>query len=103
MKLPVEPHLPQHDAIPALKKRFTELFRMIATQVNGLSEGSISAQHQAQTIAPTTGKYQAGDFVRNLTPAELGTAGSKYVVIGWTCTVGGAPGTWVENRTLTGN
>ena len=52
---------------------------------------------------PTTGDYAQGDFVRNSTPAEAGTAGSKYIVMGWLCTVSGSPGTFVACRALTGN
>lgn len=61
------------------------------------------AVYNAATAAPTTGTWQQGDTVRNRTPTELGTAGSKYVVTGWTCIASGTPGTWVQNRTLTGN
>lgn len=78
-------------------------YREIARQVNALSEGSISANYQAATSAPTTGTYALRDFVPNLAPVELGVALSKYVIMGWVCLAAGAPGTWVESRTLTGN
>lgn len=55
------------------------------------------------TAAPTTGTWGQGDKRHNTTPTELGTAGSKYIVDGWVCTVAGTPGTWVEKRCLTGN
>lgn len=103
MKLPVTPNLPQVDSVPALKQRLSELLRAVAVQVNGLSEGSISASYQAAIAAPTAGTYQQGDFVRNLTPTEAGSSGSKYVVTGWICTASGTPGTWVATRSLTGN
>jgi len=79
------------------------LFRDIATQLNSLSEGRMSARYSAQTAAPTTGTWALGDFVRNSEPSELGAASSKYIITGWTCTVAGTPGTWLQNRTLTGN
>ena len=60
-----------------------------------------SEKHRA-TSAPTTGLWNQGDFVWNTTPAELGSASSKYVIIGWSCVTGGEPGTWKEARTLTG-
>lgn len=41
------------------------------------------------------------DFVQNLNPAELGSAGSKYVVTGWLNVTGGTA--WRDVRTLTGN
>lgn len=74
-----------------------------AQQINALSEGRISGNYTAATAAPTTGMYQQGDFVRNLTPTELGSAASKYVIFGWQCVAGGEPGTFVQCRFLTGN
>lgn len=55
------------------------------------------------TSAPASGTYVQGDFVLNETPSEAGSGGSKYVILGWTCTVAGTPGTWLQCRTLTGN
>ena len=69
-----------------------EMFRM----------NRLSAFNSA-TSAPTGNTWAIGDIVRNSAPAEAGGAGSKYVVIGWICTVSGTPGTWLEMRTLTGN
>lgn len=74
-----------------------------ASQVNLLTEGRIAAVYNASTAAPTTGTWAKGDFIRNSSPAEAGAVSSKYVVIGWVCTVGGTPGTWVQCRYLTGN
>ncbi len=54
-------------------------------------------------VVPTTGTAVQGDEYRNTTPTETGTAGSKYVLRGVICTVGGTPGTWVPMRSLTGN
>ncbi len=78
-------------------------YREIALQVNGLSEGAISARYQAATAAPTTGTWMQGDFVTNSTPTELGTTPNKYVILGWVCVAAGTPGTWVQSRSLTGN
>lgn len=55
------------------------------------------------TSAPASGTYSVCDRVINTSPSELGSAGSKYVVQGWICTAAGTPGTWLEQRTLTGN
>ena len=52
---------------------------------------------------PTTGKWWQGDTIINNNPTEQGTSGSKYVVNGWTCIASGTPGTWIQNRNLTGN
>jgi hypothetical protein len=79
------------------------LLREIAAQVNGLSEGNMSAHYGARTAAPTTGTWNRGDKVRNSEPAELGAASSRYVIDGWICIASGTPGTWVQQRTLTGN
>lgn len=79
------------------------LFRSITQQLNLLTEGRVSAVYNAYTAAPTTGKHNKGDFVRNSEPSELGSASSKYVIIGWVCVTAGEPGTWVQCRCLTGN
>jgi hypothetical protein len=84
-------------------RAFSQHWLRVAQQLNGVSEGRISALHTAATAAPTAGGYLAGDIVRNAAPSEAGTGGGKHVVTGWICVVGGTPGTWVEMRTLTGN
>jgi hypothetical protein len=64
------------------------------------------------TVMPTSGSYMRGDYVENGQPSELGSGGSKYILMGWmrlTNTTG--PGhtnhtlntDWVECRALTGN
>lgn len=83
------------------RQAISMLFNSIEKQLNGISEGQISAVTNASSTVPTTGSYQVGDFVRNSSPSELGTAGSKYVVMGWICTA--APTTFVQCRALTGN
>jgi len=85
------------------KGRMVEIMREIETLVNALSEEKISSKYKATTAAPTTGGWAEGDFVRHSSPAEAGGAGSKYVIVGWICTVSGTPGTWNECRVLTGN
>lgn len=106
MKIDSDPRLPQvgsADYDQRLSARLYEIFRKLSQQVNGISEGSIIANTNAVTAAPTTGTWNRGDFVRNSSPSELGSAGSKYVVYGWICTVPGTPGTWLQQRMLTGN
>ena len=78
-------------------------YREIAQQVNAISEGRLVGFYSAATAAPTTGTWAKGDFVLNSNPSELGTAGSKYLIHGWQCTVAGTPGTWLSCRFLTGN
>lgn len=83
----------------------TEMVRQIEDAINRLSEGRIYQNYNAATAAPTgtTVSYQLGDFVKNTTPTELGTAGSKYIIKGWICVAAGTPGTFREERVLTGN
>jgi hypothetical protein len=81
---------------------FREL-REHSQQVNALSEGRMQATYNASTAAPTTGTYAIGDYIKNSAPAEAGTASSKYVILGWVCSVSGTPGTWLQCRALTGN
>ena len=82
-----------------------EAMRQLEDAINRLSEGRIYQHHNAATAAPTgaTVSYQLGDRIKNTTPTELGTAGSKYIVAEFICVAAGNPGTWREMRVLTGN
>lgn len=95
MKLNTTPRI---NGDPAMMRELREH----ATQVNSMAEGKLAGTYNATTAAPTTGNWARGDFVRNSEPSEAGGAGSKYVIVGWLCTVGGTPGTWVQCRFLTG-
>lgn len=103
----IDPRLPvdlQHD--PKYKQlyvRLYELFRDIAVAHNNLAGGYLVGQDNRATSAPTTGSWSIGDYIRNSSPSEAGTAGSKYLVLGWCCTAAGTPGTWKQCRVLTGN
>lgn len=88
--------------IDSLSKSLAQVLPGFAKQVNAVSEGRITGHHNAATSAPTTGLYQRGDYLRNSAPAVLGTAGSQYIVKGWVCITSGDPGTWVQDRGLTG-
>ena len=79
------------------------LYREIATQLNGLSEGRLAAKYTAYTAAPTTGTWAQGDKLPNSAPTELGFVTAKYVITDFLCVVSGTPGTWVQVRCLTGN
>jgi len=78
-------------------------WKKMAREVEKLQTGVIAGTINADSAAPTTGDWSVGDFIRNNAPAEAGTAGSKYVILGWVCSAAGSPGTWLEVRTLTGN
>ena len=97
MKTNTTPRVGSND--PALQREL----RAHAVQINLISEGRITAFYTALDSAPTSDAWMQGDSVKNTAPSELGTAGSKYVVEGWTCVVSGTPGAWVEKRFLTGN
>lgn len=84
---------------PGLKQELVQH----AILINLLTDGRLSGTNNATTAAPTVGANAQGDFVRHSAPTELGTAGGKYVVLGWVCVVAGTPGTWVPCRVLTGN
>jgi len=89
----------------ALTNALVSWLKLCQQQLNRLSSGSISASTTATTAPPppkSVTMYAQGDFIRNSNPTVLGTAGSRYVLIGWVCVAGGTPGTWVESRTLTG-
>ncbi len=85
------------------RQAIAEILRDIETQINNLSECNLVANYNAQNAAPISGRHAAGDFVRNLSPSELGTAPDSYIVYGWICTVSGEPGTWRECRFTIGN
>ena len=74
-----------------------------AALINLMTDGRISGTNNANTAPPTGDAYAQGDFVRNRTPSELGSSGSKYVIFGWLCLADGTPGTLVQCRFLTGN
>lgn len=65
--------------------------------------GNVAQKRLESNAVPSAGTWEQGDIVFNTTPSELGTGGSKYVVLAWTCTVAGTPGTWLQCRALTGN
>ena len=104
MRLDPYPRFPADSG--QLIRKLTDLFRDLAVQVNGLSEGAIAAKYNARTSIPTTGTYKQGDFVPKSDLAEAGAGGSKYVITGWLRLTSGSAhvsGTdWVEARVLTG-
>jgi len=103
MKILTDPRLPLDHQQLVLK--LTNILRDVSQQLNTLTEGRVSAVYNAQPAASfaPSGQNAQGDFILNATPAELGTAGGKYILHGWRCTAAGTPGTWVQVRTLTGN
>jgi hypothetical protein len=60
----------------------------------------------ASTAVPTSGTYLTGWVVINTAPTVQGTAGSRYIVNGWTRITSGSSHVlntdWVEMRSLTG-
>jgi hypothetical protein len=89
-------------SLESMQRALQQVLPAIAKQVNAVSEGRIQGSHNAANAPPVSGVYLAGDYIKNKAPAVLGTAGSRYVVKGWICVTGGEPGTWVQDRGLTG-
>lgn len=85
------------------RARLEELLGKIEEQVNLLSEGRIGPRYASRTAVPTTGDFEVGDVVWNSSPSKLGSAGSRYIITGWICVVGGSPGTFEQMRVLTGD
>lgn len=81
----------------SLVKNFSEIIK----QLNNLTEGRLSAKHNAVNSVPTTGEFSVGDFVPKIDIIEQGVIGSKYIITGWVCVA--SPNTFVQNRILTGN
>ncbi|RKN64614.1 hypothetical protein D7M11_33545 [Paenibacillus ginsengarvi] len=50
-------------------------------------QGAVAKQIRNGSAPPTSGTYNAGDYVNNVTPAAGG-------YMGWVCVAAGAPGTW---------
>ena len=77
-----------------------------------LSSPVLSGANNARNISgttamPTTGENAKGDFVFNTNISELGSASSKYILLGWSRLTTGAGHVlntdWLEARCLTGN
>ena len=86
-----------------LQQSMVPLLRNTAIKVNQLSSGRFAARDETATAIPTSGSWAQGDEVINSNRTELGTAGAKYILMGWVCIAAGSPGTWREMRVLTGN
>lgn len=100
---PLLPVTPESAYDRALQAPLLDALRATAIKVNLLADEKMVGKDNQRTAVPTTGTWQQGDRITNSTPTEAGTAGSKYVVLGWVCVASGTPGTWVQMRTLTGN
>jgi hypothetical protein len=96
----IQPGSPQ-----TMAQKINSYLKLVQQQVNRLSTGGINASSSASTAPPPANSvtiYSAGDYIRNTAPTVQGSAGSQYVVKGWLCVAGGTPGTWVQDRGLTG-
>ena len=98
-RLNTDARLPQNGETFALMRRLAELQRENAALINAVAEGKIAGSVNAASAAPTTGDYAIGDFVRNSSPTEEGTAGAKFVTFGWFKLASG----FVPMHFLTGN
>jgi hypothetical protein len=98
-RLNTDARLPQNGDTASLLRRLAELQRENAALVNALAEGRLAGSVNAAPNVPTTGSYAVGDFVKNSAPTEQGSAGSKWILLGWTY----LPSGFVPCRVLTGN
>lgn len=103
-KIP-DPQIPNNPSAPGFASLLKSYLQIIQQEVNLLANGYVAGKLNATTAPPAAGNkavYAKGDFIPNNNPVVTGTAGSQFIVIGWMCTLGGQPGTWVQCRTLTG-
>lgn len=108
-RLPDDPALPldieSPDYLTDLNRRLTELFIEISSQVNAMSEERMESRLLARSASPTGIVLQVGDIIHNKVPTETGSAGSRYVIVGWQAITDGtaSASSVVELRSLTGN
>lgn len=103
LETPSLPSVPESNYDRGLQQALMPLLRNAAIKVNQIGDGRIAGFDEVRVAAPTSGAWQQGDQVKNVAPAELGSPGSRYVLLGWVCVVSGTPGTWQQMRVLTGN
>jgi len=77
------------------------VFASITNVIFNVSSGMNAVFYGSNS--PSGGTWRIGDRMINMNPSEAGSALSKYTIHGWICTAAGAPGTWLQQRTLTGN
>src|SRR4051812_17253263 len=75
---------PTNDWQKLLVKTLTEYLNTNSQLVNGLSKGSLAAHINANSAAPTSGRYARGDTVLKQYPNAI-SAGTSYLHIGWIC------------------
>lgn len=87
-----------------LVQSLTEELDRNRRQLNQLSEGRSVAHYNSVSATPAAQVQCAvGDVILDNSAVEAGSAGAKYVVIGYRCVSAGTPGDFVELRCLTGN
>ena len=92
------------------KQTITTIIRAITSQLNGISEGLITAKYNAQATVPSGvgTSYQVGDFIPDSNQTVRGSVApgvaASYVREGWIVTSPGtgATATFVEKRVLVG-
>lgn len=102
MRVPTDNFRLGNDLPSVIRALASQVLPQFAVQINAVSEGRISGRYNAMDAHPATGLWQQGDYIPNKSPVVLGTAGSQYVLKGWICVAGGEPGTWAEDRGVTG-
>jgi len=91
------------------KTNIIEHFRFRYTSITGENNQSFDRSCRVfdTNVMPTTGTWKIGDYGNNVSPAELGTTGSKYFIRGWKRITTGSGNVlnadWLEDRGITGN
>lgn len=89
-----------------LHREVTRWARDVGRQINELAEGQVHANYNSLSATPSLSiTRQVGDIIRDNSPTEDGTAGAKYVRLGWLTVTDGtaSAASVVEIRALTGN
>jgi len=87
-------YIPTTEPIVDRQGVMTPPFRELLTLIAAFARGGVLVQSVASRVigfsnaAPTSGQWTQGDAVLN----SAATVGQP---VGWSCTVSGAPGTWV--------
>lgn len=100
---PLGQKLDEYPRLPSdpyqISQKVTSLFSLTNTRVNELSTGSLWANYNAVSAQPASTEGAWGDVRKNARPKELGSPGSKYVIVGWVR----LEDDYVPMRVLTGN
>ena len=76
---------------------------LVAQDISPQLLSTVGCSRYPGTAAPVAGAWKVCDQIYNTTPSEAGSSGNKYITSGFINVSNGTPGTWLQQRTLTGN